>query len=65
MYKKGNLFFSFRNNDLSPKQCTKCGNKKFKLKTIDTIEYLEVEKESICIKCNSVQGHWAYGAWMP
>ena len=63
-YIKLSVLFSFKSNDFKPLQCTKCGSNNFKIVTVDFIDYIETEKEAICINCNSKQGYWSYGHWM-
>lgn len=51
------------NEKLEPIKC-ECGSTKFIDKTTDKIDYLEVEKDRFCKKCNKLVGYWSYGHWL-
>lgn len=52
------------NEKLEPIKC-ECGSVEFTDKTTDKIDYLEVEKDRFCKKCNKLVGYWSYGHWLP
>jgi len=52
------------NEELEPIKC-ECGSTEFVDKTTDKIDYLEVEKDRFCKKCNKLVGYWSYGHWLP
>jgi hypothetical protein len=52
------------NEKLEPIKC-ECGSTEFIDKTTDKIDYLEVEKDRFCKKCNRLVGYWSYGHWLP
>lgn len=49
---------------LRPIKCV-CGSEEFHDVTTDKIDYMEVEKDRICNKCEAFMGAWAYGYWQP
>jgi hypothetical protein len=49
---------------LEPIKC-ECGSIEFVDKTTDKIDFLEVEKDRFCKKCNKLVGYWSYGYWLP
>lgn len=49
---------------LEPIKC-ECGSVEFTNKTTDKIDFLEVEKDRFCKKCNKLVGYWSYGHWLP
>ena len=51
------------NEKLEPIKC-ECGSVEFTDKTTDKIDYLEVEKDRFCKKCNKLVGYWSYGHWL-
>ena len=52
------------NGKLEPIKC-ECGSTEFVDKTTDKIDYLEVETDRFCKKCNKLVGYWSYGHWLP
>lgn len=52
------------NEKLEPIKC-ECGSTEFIDKTTDKIDFLEVEKDRFCKKCNKLVGYWSYGYWLP
>ena len=52
------------NEKLEPIKC-ECGSVEFIDKTTDKIDFLEVEKDRFCKKCNKLVGYWSYGHWLP
>jgi len=52
------------NDNLEPIKC-ECDSTEFYDKTTDRIDYLEVEKDRYCKKCNKLVGYWSYGHWLP
>lgn len=52
------------NEKLEPIKC-ECGSIEFHDKTTDKIDFLEVEKDRFCKKCNKLVGYWSYGHWLP
>lgn len=52
------------NEKLEPIKC-ECGSVEFTDKTTDKIDFLEVEKDIFCKKCNKLVGYWSYGHWLP
>lgn len=52
------------NEKLEPIKC-ECGSVEFTDKTTDKIDFLEVEKDRFCNKCNKLVGYWSYGHWLP
>lgn len=51
--------------ELEPIKCEACGADKYRDKTTDSLDYLEVEKNRICNNCGEVMGSWSYGCWQP
>jgi len=52
------------NVKLEPIRC-ECGSVEFTDKTTDKIDFIEVEKDRFCKKCNKLVGYWSYGHWLP
>lgn len=52
------------NEKSEPIKC-ECGSVEFTDKTTDKIDFLEVEKDRFCKKCNKLVGYWSYGHWLP
>jgi hypothetical protein len=52
------------NEKLEPVKC-ECDSTEFIDKTTDKIDFLEVEKDRFCKKCNKLVGYWSYGHWIP
>jgi hypothetical protein len=50
--------------DYQPTQCD-CGSKDYKDVCTERIDWMEVERDRICNKCNTLMGCWAYGYWQP
>lgn len=51
------------NENLEPIKCN-CGSINFYDKIVDRLDYLVVEKERYCTKCDKLVGYWSYGYWM-
>ena len=50
------------NEFFMPIKC-ECGSINLKNIVVDMIEYIETEKERVCVDCGSILGRWVYGNW--
>jgi len=62
---KERLSSGFINSELEPIKCWNCGSTEFRDVCTDRIDFLEVERDRFCVKCNEIQGSWSYGFWQP
>lgn len=49
--------------DGTPIKCENCGSEDYRLHITDKIDYIVMEKDAICNKCDHLMGCWATGYW--
>lgn len=48
-------------DDGTPIKCSNCGSELIKVKIIDMIDSIVLEKEYYCVSCSTTLAYWAFG----